>query len=159
MRCILLATLASLGLAAGGQTVTGQAQAASNNSPLSPIVCQTPQLDALSKDVVKRGMSKYLCVQTDILVNLNSTGAALATAVHSYAPFPEANGSTVDPTGITCRKRIYAAQLLCAFNSFWTTQEADARRLDFLSQGQNSVPPPAYTTMENGFTVLASPAR
>jgi hypothetical protein len=134
---LILALLTSVGLAASVQTAAAQAQPASSNPMVSPIVCETPQLEALSKQV-KRQLHVKLCVQTDILVNLNSTGASLATAVHAYAPFPEANGSTTDPGGITCR-RPWNGRLECAFNSFWSTREANVRSRAFL-KGSNPDP-------------------
>src|SRR5215469_7235901 len=99
MRHILLGLLTSVGVAASVQTLTAQAQPASDNPMTPPILCVS-QSDALSKEVAKRGMARNLCVQTVIVANLDSTGDALAKAVHSYAPFPDAYG----PNAITCRK-------------------------------------------------------
>lgn len=146
MRPILLAVLSGVGFIASVQTVAARSQ------PTSPIVCETPKLDALSQEV-KRQLHVKLCVQTDILVDLNGTGSALATAVHSYAPFPEANGSTTDPNGITCH-RPWNGKLECAFNSFWSATKANTRRRAFFSQGSNPNTP-AFETMANGVSLPA----
>lgn len=143
MRHILLATLSTIGIAARIQSATGQARDISNNATPRPIMC-VPRSDALSQEVVQRGLAVRLCVQTDILVTLAGGGAALAKAVHSYAPYPAANGSNADPTGITCRRdtNVSASNqtLTCAYNSYWSKQEADARAWEFHNQG----PPAPY---------------
>lgn len=130
MRLFPLATLASLDLFSRVPTVVGQVQSASNNPTLSPIVCEPPQLDALSKEVVKR-QRKRLCVQKDILENLRATGAALAKAAHTFESFPEAEG----PNAITCRNPPFGFHMpfrglawICAFNNYWTELDDASRR-------------------------------
>ena len=83
MRHILVALLISLGLTACAQTTVGQAQSASNIPTLSPFVCEPPQLDMLSKEVVTR-LRRGLCVQKDILETLPTTGAALGKAAYTF---------------------------------------------------------------------------
>jgi hypothetical protein len=105
MRCILLAMLLSLGLAACGETVIEPQQFA----------CQSPQTAQLSKQ-----FASDLCVQNDVVADLNATGPqttgpALEEATHAL--LSQASEATADPKAIRCR--LLDGQTYCAFNSYW----------------------------------------
>jgi hypothetical protein len=111
--------------------VDSQPNSTSKNSTLSPIICAPSQLDTLSQEVVKT-RRKQLCVQKDILQNLQATGADLAKAAHTSHLFPEAEGANA----ITCRNpppgfgdRFRQPAWMCAFNSYW-------RELDYALRHQ-----------------------
>jgi hypothetical protein len=131
--------------AAGNQiTPVRQVLPESNSSALPPVVCDPPQLNALAKELARR-----LCVQSDILMNLNTTGTALAKAARSFEPFPQANTSNARPNAISCRNssdgitsRLGTSRspLVCALNTYWSKQ--DALRL---AAWKNDTLVPAYS--------------
>jgi hypothetical protein len=84
---------------------------------LSILLCQPPQLVALSKELGRR-----LCVQSDIVANLNVTGPDLHAATRSLMGRGARNELSDDPNAITCQKRVYVrlpSSVTCAFNSYW----------------------------------------
>jgi hypothetical protein len=85
---------------------------------LAPIICQPPELVEFSK---KLG-GQRLCMQIDILANLNVTGPQIVAALNSpflRHPFLKdfQNELAGGPDAITCRRTNGA--LTCAHNSYW----------------------------------------
>jgi hypothetical protein len=79
------------------------------------LLCQAPQLADLSRQV-----DQQLCVQSDLLSNLNVMRPQLEAAVHALTAHTA--GQSNDPNAITCHKRIYErlpSSVTCGFNSFW----------------------------------------
>jgi hypothetical protein len=100
MRCILLATLFSLGLAACGETAIEPQQFA----------CQSPQTAQLSKQ-----FASSLCVQNTVVTDLNATGPQAtrpALEEATQALLSQASESTADPKAIRCR--LLDGQTYCA---------------------------------------------
>lgn len=95
------------------------------------IVCDPPELVALSKQVGRR-----LCAQNDIVNNLGATGPTLAEAASSLVRYPEANASADDPNAITCRqpKNQTSSRVLppvtCAHNSYWNLVALRSKKLN-----------------------------
>jgi hypothetical protein len=84
---------------------------------LSLLLCQPPQLVELSKQLGRR-----LCVQSDIVANLDVAGPDLHAAARSLLGQAARNERSDDPNAITCKKRIYVrlpSSVTCAFNSYW----------------------------------------
>jgi beta-lactamase regulating signal transducer with metallopeptidase domain len=78
--------------------------------------CQPPELDALSKELGR------LCVQSDILANLNVTRPALEAAARALVGHLVRDESSGDPDAIICHKRVYVrlpSSLTCAHNDYW----------------------------------------
>ena len=80
------------------------------------IICQSPELVELSKEV-----HRALCVQADILANLCATGPQLkAAATSPFLQHPFLKDFQKEPIGgpdtITCRGN---GALTCAHNSYW----------------------------------------
>jgi hypothetical protein len=105
MRSILPALVAGLGLAACAAKV--------------PVIesgrfaCQPPQLAGLSNKVVGG-----LCVQDDIVADLNATGPRLEVAARADY-FQHENELTAEPKAISCR--LDDGLTYCAFNSYWAS--------------------------------------
>ena len=92
----------------------------------SALKCQPPELVALSKRLDRR-----LCVQNDIVANLNVARPALEAAANAPVAYPKTNkpsltANTGDADAITCRQRgisstgrLSSSPLNCAYNSYW----------------------------------------
>jgi hypothetical protein len=116
---------------------------------LSLLLCQPPQLVELSKQLGRR-----LCVQSDIVANLNVTGPDLQAAARSLLGQSARNERSDDPNAITCRKRVYVrlpSSVTCAFNSYWKSWVSQQSIGQFPDVG------PFYNsgnTGGSGFTVI-----
>jgi hypothetical protein len=89
---------------------------------VSTFTCQPPQLIELSKQV-----GQNLCVQDEIVADLNTEGPALSTAAHSFTRHPIRNTPVGGPDDITCRLGIESGTRLppplnCARNSYWISR-------------------------------------
>lgn len=90
----------------------------------SYMLCQAPELDALS-----RKLGKELCVQNTLLANLTTTGSALETAARAPAKLSPEDAVSGDPNTITCRfdpglsDRLLPA-IACARGSYWAWYRA-----------------------------------
>jgi beta-lactamase regulating signal transducer with metallopeptidase domain len=93
------------------------------------VVCQTPELVTLSKDV-----GRQLCVQNAIMVHLAVAAPALKIAALSIIRYPTGYGQPADPNATTCRQHNndlgtrLQSPLTCALNSYWTLQDQQRRR-------------------------------
>jgi hypothetical protein len=139
--------------------VRSQPNSTSNNPTLSPIICDPPQLDTLSREVVKT-QRKQLCVQKDILENLQATGADLAVAARTFHPFPEAEGANA----ITCRNpplgfgnRFRQPPWICAFNKYWRELDYALRHQPWRNNPMDMQQPYVGTVFKNGFETTTMP--
>jgi beta-lactamase regulating signal transducer with metallopeptidase domain len=81
------------------------------------LVCEASQLTALSNQLGQR-----LCVQSDIIANLNRAKPDLEAAAHSLVDHTAQSDRSDDPNGIICHKRLYVrlpSSVTCAYNSYW----------------------------------------
>jgi hypothetical protein len=141
MRHVLLALLVGAGLTASVLTVTGQQstgnRAIESREPrrtgLPPYLnCERPELAALAKELGHR-----LCVQNDIVTNLNVRGPALESAARAFLSQPWKAETSTDPRAIICRNDYGATDegdvpvhnLTCAYFSYWRERAATARAL------------------------------
>lgn len=107
------------------------AKARSNEAPTADasyransrfIVCQPPQLVELSKQ-----LGRNLCVQYDIVANLDVTVSALEKAARLLVQRPTVNRSSGDPNAISCYEEHQQSAtrlrspLACAHNSYWAS--------------------------------------
>jgi len=87
------------------------------------VKCQPPELAEISKRVGHR-----LCVQNDVLANLNVAGPALQAAAGAPVHDPVANKPSGDADAITCRQYGIGIQPLnCAYNSYWVWADLHPR--------------------------------
>ena len=136
-----------------------QPNSTSNSPTLSPIICDPPLLDTLSREVGKT-QRKQLCVQKDILENLQANGADLAEAARTFHPFPEAEGANA----ITCRNpplglgnRFRQPPLMCAFNRYWSGLDYALRHQPWKNNPIDMQQPYVGTAFVNGFETTTMP--
>jgi len=93
----------------------------------SYMICQPPELDALSGQ-----LGSELCVQNTIVANIAVTGPALEAAARSPANVSPTNDESDDPNAITCRRDlersdIHLSSTACARGNYWAWYKAKWR--------------------------------